>query len=52
MVAMILAVLAPMALVALAAGAILVRGGSEHCPTHSLPTAGYCTTAKPTANIT
>jgi hypothetical protein len=47
---MMLAVLAPMTLVALAAGAILVRGGWERCPTHSRPTAGHCTTARPTAN--
>jgi hypothetical protein len=50
MVALILAVLAPLALLALATGAIRVRGGWERCPAHSLPTACYCTTARPTAN--
>jgi len=50
MVAMLLAVLAPLALIALATGAIRVRGGWERCPAHARPTAAYCTTARPTAN--
>lgn len=52
MVAFMLAVGAPLALIALAGGAILVRGGYDRCPTHSRPTAAYCTTASPTANRT
>lgn len=48
--ALILAVLAPLALLALAAGAIRVRGGCERCPTHAHPMACYCTRARPTAN--
>ena len=50
--AMMLAVLAPLALIALATGAIRVRGGCDRCPTHTLPTAAYRTTASPTANRT
>jgi hypothetical protein len=50
MVALMLAVLAPLALLALATGAIRVRGGYDRCPTHSRPTAAYCTTASPPAN--
>jgi hypothetical protein len=50
MIATMVAVLAPMTLVALATGAIRVRGGCDRCPAHSLPTACYCTTARPTAN--
>jgi hypothetical protein len=52
MAVLMLAVLAPLAMIALAAGAIGVRGGCARCPTHSLPTAAYCTTARPTANRT
>ncbi|MFI6078560.1 hypothetical protein ACIA5C_44275 [Actinoplanes sp. NPDC051343] len=50
MVAMMLAVLAPLALIALATGAIRMRGGYDRCPTHSRPTAAYCMTARPTAD--
>jgi hypothetical protein len=50
MVALMLAMLAPLALIALAGGAIRVRGGYERCPTRSYRTAVYCTTARPTAN--
>jgi hypothetical protein len=50
MVAMMMAVLAPLALITLATGAIRVRGGYDRCPTHPRPTAAYRTAARPTTN--
>jgi hypothetical protein len=39
MVVVLLAVLAPLALIALASGAICLRGGCERCPAHPRVTA-------------